>query len=166
MPAPDARLEYLGEKRIEGGPAVGVDQDGEAFTDQARALESQEARSREIGLTDLALPTQGQVADRGEFVEIREAGKTFLHLAPGPFQLLVLQLQLNLVDLQLVKKPAGFWRHVRITRAGIGPAYIESLFGSAPQLAGAFRVALGLLHGYSGKDSSGRRPPSAGDPTL
>ena len=69
------------------------------------ALEAEKARPGEVHLADGAVGTQGEVAHGGEVVEVQVALPLRLGLIPRLFQLFVLHLQFDLVDLQFLDEP-------------------------------------------------------------
>ena len=75
--------------------------------------------ARQVDFRDQALAGQGQVADRGELVEVHVAVARFLQGELGAPQLLVLHLQLDLVHLELVQELlGGLRRRTRVRGAG------------------------------------------------
>ena len=76
----------------------------EAPLDQSGPFDPQQAGRGEVGLADQSLAVEGQVAHRGEIVEVAVFFQPRLRLVPGLLEFLVLHLQLDLVDLQFVNQ--------------------------------------------------------------
>ena len=74
----------------------------EAPLQQAGSFDPQQAGRGEVRLLNRPLTVEGQVAHRGEIVEVAVLLQPRLHLVPGVLEFLVLHLQLDLVDLQFV----------------------------------------------------------------
>ena len=91
-------------------------------------------------MPDFSLAIQGQVSNRGEFVQIRIAAKPFLDFDASPLQFLVLHFEFNLVDFQFVKQPLRLRGHVG--GAARGTTCSETLLRPAAQLTGIRHVAL------------------------
>jgi hypothetical protein len=92
----EVETDFRGKKKVET-PA-----------DQQGALDPEERGAGEVRGTDNPIPVEGKIADRGEIVDIRERLQGSFQLIPGIQEFRVLQLQLDLVDLQFVKKPLRF----------------------------------------------------------
>ena len=72
---------------------------------QRGADDAQQAGPGQIGFADASLAIEGQVAHRGEIVEIGDLFQHRLQLTARARQFRVLHLQLDLVDLQLIEQP-------------------------------------------------------------
>ena len=97
----DHTREELRERRA----ALWCKGEGERPSCQLSPRNPEQGGSGEVRLPDQALPVEGEVADRGEIVEVEVVLEKGCRLVPGLRQLLVLQLQLYLVNLQLVDQP-------------------------------------------------------------
>ena len=74
------------------------------FSNFERSIPSRLAPAR-FSLADGPVPIQGEIADRGEIVEVGVFLQQRLHLVLGVLEFLVLHLQFDLVDLQFVEQP-------------------------------------------------------------
>ena len=83
----------------------------EAMLQQLRAILPEESGTSEVDFGDLAFVCECQVANRGEFVEIRIAVAGFLQRGLRAAQLLVLHLQFNLVHPEFVQQFLRRARH-------------------------------------------------------
>ncbi len=71
------------------------------------ACHSEQRGAREVDLCNLGVGGQGDIAHRGEIVEVRVTVTRFLHGQMSLIQLLVLHLQFDLVHLQFVEQGIG-----------------------------------------------------------
>ena len=78
---------------------LGSDEAGQVLLDQVRSRHPQEIARGQIGFQDPPLLVHGEVADRGQLVEIEVASPRGLELLLRLAQLVVLHLQLDLVYL-------------------------------------------------------------------
>ncbi len=90
----------------------------QAPVDEPGPFHAEQGGSRQVHLQDPALFIQGEIADRGEIVEVGVFLQQRLHPVPGFLELGVLHLQFDLVDLQFVEQPLGVGCRLRISSLG------------------------------------------------
>ena len=105
-----------------------LDESRKALAEQPGARLPQHAGAGQVGLLDVAVRSQREIADGSEIVEFVVVR---LEFRPGLAQFLVLKLQLDLVDLKLVDQPA------RVPTAYRSRAFAmlsHALFGAAAKI--------------------------------
>ncbi len=96
------------------GGAAGVEQRRQFAADQVTALHIEQAAPLEIDLADEAAGVEGEIADRGELVQLAVAVAGLLEALPGLAQLFVLRLEFHLIDAELVDERAQLRRRQRL----------------------------------------------------
>ena len=127
-------LEDLREEGVESGQLGRGNVRPETPLDQPGSFDPQQAGTGEVGLENRPLAIEGQVAHRGEIVEVAELLQPRLHFVPGFLEFFVLHLQLDLVDLQFMDEVlhVGFGTGLPAFRLRLP----QALFGAAAQAAG------------------------------
>ena len=109
----------------------------EGMPEETLSIHAEPRRRVQVRCDDAALLVEGEVADRGEVVEIHVLLVRLLDLVLIAAQLLVLHLQLDLMDLELVQEIGGGLAH----RSGLG-AESKSRLRLRPQLRAVIRDGL------------------------
>ena len=134
---------------------VSEDEPGPRFRDERSASDAQHRRGRQVGLPDHALVADGEVADRGEVVEVEVPRPRVLQFRLRPAQFLVLHLELDLMDVKFVEQLGHrVCRQPRRAARRPGRQAPDRLLGPGAQLRpGPFAVTPG---GYRGRARLGR----------